>query len=162
MDQKTSKSREEKLLDTYNKLFEHLQQAPRSRVILVRLADVCIEIGRREEALGFYKRAINFGLPPEEIKQKLRSNFSEQELEGIEFPKAVMPFWEQIGALITYPIALKGILAILLGAVLYTIVTFALYMLGGALSVLVDAPQLRIFSQRFMPLCLLFVSLYKN
>jgi hypothetical protein len=160
MEQEPSKSREEKLLDTYNKLFEHLQQAPRSRVILIRLADTCLELGRREEALGFYKRAVNFGFPPEEIKQKLTSNFTKQELEEITFPVEVAPFWQKIGDLVTYPFSAEGILVILIGAVAYTIVTFALYVLGGALSALIDAPHLRIFSQRFMPICLLVVSLY--
>lgn len=160
MEKQTSKSREAELLERYDKLFEHLQQAPKSRVILVRLADVCMDLGRREEALGFYKRAINFGLPPEGIKQKLMANFSQQELEGIEFPAEVLPFWNQMGTVLSYPFSALGILVILLGAVVYTIVTFALYMLGGALSVIIDAPSLRIFSQRFMPVCLLFVSLY--
>jgi hypothetical protein len=55
---------------------------------------------------------------------------------------------------------MQGMLAVLIGAIGYSAVVFALYLLGGALSALIDAPGLRIFSQRFMPICILVVSLY--
>ncbi len=160
MEEQPPKSREEALQDKYNKLFDHLQHAPQSKVILVRLADVCLELGKREEALGFYKRAINFGMHAEELKQKLTANFSKQELEGITFPAEIAPFWEGISGLIGYPFTAEGVLVILIGAAVYSMVTFALYMLGGVLSALTDAPGLRIFTQRFMPLCILVFSLY--
>jgi hypothetical protein len=153
-------TREEKLKKKYDTLFEQLSITPKSRVILVRLADVCIELGRKDEALIFYKRAINFGLPSEEIEQKLKGYFSEKELEGIEFPKEVVPFWREPGKLLSYPFTLHGLVVIFAGGTGLTIFSLILFFLGGAVSLLADAPRFRIFSQRIMPLILVFVSVY--
>ncbi len=152
--------KKEELLKKYNKLFEYLSQDSKSRVILIRLGDVCMELGQREESLIFYKRAISFGLNPEDIEQKLKVSFSEQELEGIEFPVKMIPFWQKFGEVSRYPFTMQGIILIFVGAFGFTLANFILFIIGGMLSALADSPQIRIFIQRMMPLYLLSVSFY--
>lgn len=112
----------EKLLQKYNILFEQVQQAPHSPQLLVRLGDVCMELGRRDEALFCYKKAIKTDPELEDVVKKIKENYSEEELEGVEVTEKALPFWQNIGAVARYPFTKQGSIVMLVGAALFAFI----------------------------------------
>jgi len=111
----------EKSLQKYNILFEQVAQAPSSPRLLARLGDVCLELGRREEALLHYKKALRLAPDFEGLAKKINENFNEAELKDVEFSRKTLPFWQNFVAVVRYPFAKQGIIVILAGAILFTI-----------------------------------------
>jgi len=160
MNKKIEDSSNKELLKKYNTLFEHLSQAPKSKLLLVRLGNVCLGLERSKEALIFYKRAIRFGLNPEDIEKKLKDNFTRRELEDIEFPVKILPFWQKLGAVAKYPFNMQGYILIFVGGFALTFFSFIFFIIGGMISVISDTSKIRIFAHGIMPLYLLCMSMY--
>lgn len=112
----------EKLLQKYNILFEQVQQAPNSSRLLVRLGDTCIELGRHDEALFYYKKAIKLDPELEDVVRKVKEHYSEEALEGVEIAEKALPFWQNFGAVARYPFTKQGSIVMIAGAGLFTFI----------------------------------------
>ena len=63
----------EKFLQKYKILFEQVTQSPNSPKLLARLGDVCLEMGRRDEALFNYQKALALDHNLKDVEQKIKS-----------------------------------------------------------------------------------------
>ncbi len=123
----------EKLLQKYNILIEQVNQAPNSSQLLARLGDVCLELGRTKEALVFYKKAVKLNPGLENVEKTLKEKFSPKDIGDVEFTAKALPFWQNISALVKYPFAKQGKIAVLAGAILFTILSIV-PLTGGLLA----------------------------
>lgn len=122
VEMQSSNPEQEKLLQKYNILFEQVQQAPNSPQLLVRLGDACMELGRRDEALFYYKKAIKLDPGLDDVIKKMKENYGEEELESVEIAEKALPFWQNIGAVARYPFTKQGSIVMLAGAVLFAFI----------------------------------------
>jgi tetratricopeptide (TPR) repeat protein len=112
---------DEKLQRKYKILCEQVSQAPNSPHLLIRLGDICLEIGFRQEALLRYKRALELDPNREDIIQKMKDSFRPDELKDVIFPVKALPFWKNLSQVAKYPLTRQGLMIILAGAILFAI-----------------------------------------
>jgi hypothetical protein len=100
------------------------------------LADICLELGKRKEALLNYKKAISLDPSLEDIAKKLKENFSEQEIGDIEVAVKPLPFWQNLGEVIKYPLAKQGTIIIIIGSIVFAFLS-AVPIAGALLTLII-------------------------
>lgn len=104
----------------YEVLMLKATKAPTSAYIQAQLGLVCLELGNREDALSHFLKALKLNPKFKEVKEKLRSNFSEEELGDVLFLINKQPFWKDLNWTINYPFAKQGKIIIIAGSILFT------------------------------------------
>jgi len=99
----------ESLRSKYDFYFQEVRDHPDSPHLLVGLADTCLALSKRREALLYYKKALALAPADEHVVRLLQSNFSAEELKSVEINRPAIPFWRQPGKVIGYPLRKHGL-----------------------------------------------------
>jgi len=112
----------ESQLRLYKALSSKIKQRPDSASLHAHLGSVCLDLGYRDEAFENLRRALELDPDLEDAAQKLKKNFSERELMLVRFPeKKRIPFWKNLNAVFSYPLAKRGAAVIFVGAALFSV-----------------------------------------
>lgn len=106
----------ESLQAKYDFYFREVREHPGVSHLLVGLADTCLALSKRREALLYYKKALALDPADENVSRLLQSNFSAGELKGVEIALKVVPFWRQPGKVVSYPLKKHGLYTLFFGA----------------------------------------------
>jgi len=107
---------QESLQAKYNFYFQEIREHPGISHLLVGLADTCLALSKRKEALLYYKKALALDPADDKVVRQLQSNFSAEELKGVEIALKVVPYWRQPGKLVSYPLKKHGLYTLLAAA----------------------------------------------
>lgn len=87
----------------------------------VRLANVHLHMGEREEAISSLQIALNLRPDTPAILAKLREVCSAEEFADLELPEKIEPFWRDIPGLFRYPLGGSGVYLLIGGTIFVTI-----------------------------------------
>ena len=133
----------------YQILSSKLAERPNSPFLHDSLADVCLRMGRRDEALSHYKRSVELDPDRDEVIEKIRNEFGPEELKGFEFPKRMGPFWADLRSLSNYPLRGGGRYIIIGGALVFTILNLV-PLFGFILTLIFAYPYLMAYMLRII------------
>ncbi|RKX71103.1 hypothetical protein DRP53_02705 [candidate division WOR-3 bacterium] len=133
----------------YQILSNKLAERPNSPFLNETLGDVCLKLGRRDEAKNFYKKALELNPERDEVAEKLRKEFTPEELRDVQFPKKILPFWRDLNTLFRYPIQGGGRYIILGGALIFTILNLV-PLFGWLLALIFAYPYLTAYMIRIL------------
>jgi hypothetical protein len=106
----------ESLQAKYDFYFQEVREHPGVSHLLVGLADACLALSKRKEALLYYKKALALDPADEKVVRQLQSNFSAEELKGVEIYHPAVPFWRQPGKVVSYPLKEHGLYTLIFAA----------------------------------------------
>jgi hypothetical protein len=111
---------ENKLSDSlkskYDFYFQEVREHPDIAHLLVSLADTCLALSKRREALLYYKKALAIDPADEHVTRLVQSNFSAEELKGVELSYPTVPYWRRPGKVIGYPLRKHGLATLVFAA----------------------------------------------
>lgn len=107
---------QESLQAKYDFYFQEVREHPGISHLLVGLADTCLALSKRREALLYYKKALALDPADEKVALLLQSNFSADELKGVEIALKVVPYWRQPGKVVSYPLKKHGLYTLIAAA----------------------------------------------
>ncbi|MEO0185822.1 MAG: hypothetical protein ABIL20_08510, partial [candidate division WOR-3 bacterium] len=77
--------------------------------LIIRLAEICLSLDKRKEALLYLKRALHINPFHEKARELLSRNFTEDELKDVVFPIKPEPFWHDMKKFFAFPFHYPGI-----------------------------------------------------
>ncbi|MBD3414128.1 MAG: DUF4013 domain-containing protein [Candidatus Aminicenantes bacterium] len=111
-------------LRLYKKLCSKIKQNPDSSSLHAHLGSVCLDLDYKEEAFEHLKTALELNPDLDDVAQKLKKNFSEHQRMLVRFPeKKRIPFWKNLGAVFSYPLAKRGTAVIFVGAMVFALLS---------------------------------------
>lgn len=90
----------------------------------VRLANIHLRLGEREEAVMCLQTALLLRPDTPAILSRLRQVCTEEELNSLDLPEKAEPFWRNIPGLFKYPFSGSGVYLLVGGTVFVTIMQF--------------------------------------
>lgn len=112
------------LIERSESLNERIATEGDSAETRIRLANVHLRLGEREDAIRSLQIALRLRPDTPAIISKLRQICTEQEFAELEIPKNIKPFWHDIPGLFKYPFSGSGIYLLIGGTVFATVVRF--------------------------------------
>jgi hypothetical protein len=109
-----------------NQLEEEIANNGGSTETRVRLANVHLKLGEREEAIMSLQSALELspGMWKPTIVSRLRQICTEEEFANLELPEEAEPFWHDIPGLLKYPLSGAGIYLLIGGTVFVSVLQF--------------------------------------
>jgi len=144
MKQELTQDAIEKLQLKYGFYFTELNEHPQALHLLIKLADTCLALDKRKEALLYYKKALGINPTDEHIISLMQNNFSTEELKDVVFVSKPKPFWSDFRALCQYPLKKNGWLAVFGGALLGAVFS-SMPLVGGFVTVVFFLPYVFAF-----------------
>ena len=90
----------------------------------VRLANLHLRLGEREEAIISLQAALRLRPDTPAILAKLKQICTEEEFAELEMPEKIVPFWRDISGLFRYPLGGSGVYLLIGGTVFVTVLQF--------------------------------------
>jgi len=125
-EEELSDEKRAEFLERCNQLKEEIADNGGSMETRVRLANIHLKLGEREEAIMSLQGALQLspGTWRPTIVSRLRQICTEEEFADLDFPEEVEPFWHDIPGLFKYPLSGAGIYLLIGGTVFITVLQF--------------------------------------
>ena len=114
----------EELLARFNELYQQISNSPDDPDLRVKLAYVSLDLGRRNEAINAFVRALQIDPSLQFIRARLQSICTPEELKMYRVPEDVTPFWKDLPGLFAYPVRGNGVGILIVGSVFIAIAGF--------------------------------------
>lgn len=140
-----NREKKKELWGLYEQQRERVDANPDFLLSVIKLADVCRDLGQDEEALMYYKRAINLNPGNPYVVKVLKSIYSARELEEIkhllkpriqdQLASVKEANWKKralgfLGSLFAYPIKKEGLIIIIGGTIFLNLPVFVEILMG--------------------------------
>ena len=116
----------EELLKRWKQLTEEIAGNGESAETRIRLANIHLKLGEREEAIMCLKTALELRPGTPAILSKLKQICTEEEFRNLDLPEEAEPFWHNIAGLLKYPVSESGIYLLVGGTIFVTVFEFFL------------------------------------
>ncbi|MBI2901162.1 MAG: DUF4013 domain-containing protein [Planctomycetes bacterium] len=114
----------EELQAKFGELYQQIAQSPNDPDLRVKLAYVSLDLGRRNEAINAFVRALQIDPSLAFIRARLQSICTPDELKMYRVPEDVVPFWQDLPGLFAYPVRGNGLGILIVGSVFFAIAGF--------------------------------------
>lgn len=114
----------EELQAKFNELYQQISQSPDNPELRVKLAYVSLDLGRRNEAINAFVRALQIDPSLQFIRARLQSICTPEELKMYRVPEDVTPFWKDLTGLFAYPVRGNGLGILIVGSVFFAFAGF--------------------------------------
>lgn len=105
----------------YDKISQKLEKKEDTADLRAQMGSVCLELGKRDEALLHLCRALELDPNMEYVRDRINRHFKKEELKHFTIPEPRRLFWQDIPFTVAFPLAKEGIVSILVGSVLFTL-----------------------------------------
>lgn len=109
----------EELQAKFAEIYQQIAQNPNDPDLRVKLAYVSLDLGRRNEAINAFVRALQLDPSLQFIRARLQSICTPEELKMYRVPEDVTPFWKDLPGLFTYPIRGNGLGMLIVGSIFF-------------------------------------------
>lgn len=130
----------EELQAKFGELYQQVAQNPNDPDLRVKLGYIAIDLGRKNEAIANFVRALQLDPSLAFLRARLQSLCTPEELRMFRVPEDVTPFWKDLPGLFAYPVRGNGLGVLIVGTVIFAFTAFVAkygYMWGwvvGAMS----------------------------
>ncbi|MHC4660131.1 MAG: tetratricopeptide repeat protein [Planctomycetota bacterium] len=117
------------LEEQYRELRNIIEDSP-SGFNHARLGDICFELGRIQEAIGSYNRALSADPDGAQyLARKIQQKLNPHDFKQIIVPAPIIPISQALPDIVMYPFRGKGLGLVIIGAVFFAIFTFVLQLI---------------------------------
>jgi|GEM_PF-1198999 len=117
----TAAPNSEELQAKFTELYQQIAQSPDSPDLRVKLAYVALDMGRRNEAINAFVRALQLDPSLQFIRARLQSLCTPEELKMYRVPEDVVPYWKDLPGLFAYPVRGNGLGILIVGSIFFSV-----------------------------------------
>ncbi len=114
----------EELQARFGELYQLVAQNPNDPDLRVKLGYIAIDLGRKNEAIANFVRALQLDPTLAFLRARLQSLCTPDELKTFRVPEDVTPFWKDLPGLFAYPLRGNGLGILIVGTIVFAGTTF--------------------------------------